>query len=572
MVATVRALGEEFTGLLTRAVRLWWRLLPWLAGFALVGWAGYYGSVLAGSELAMHWPWLVLGCLAVGVVAQLVATVAALRLATARSGAVATDDTASGTPIRLLSTTALPFLAILAAFGFIDGFARDVVVVVGQRYSLFGGGEFLNSLNPIGSPWAALAVVGAVVGLFVLRRVLEVVAGRTGWTWLGLVAALLEALFGLLVLLSGFRLVEQFWLWLDDRQMAAWWDGLVEALTGWISLPPVLADAWGFLAESAWPVVWDLISQPLAWLALTALVAGARLAEDRPEASRLGAAGRLGREVFAGDLDDKYLPLWYAVRFLSRAGWPVLGAFVLAFTVLDWAGDLLTDTLLVGLGPFTGAAAVQTLPFLDLVAQVLIMPLQFALLAVTAARASDHAVGGQTLQVRRGVQAAVVGAVCLAVALSSLALDREPIRVVTGQVGEPFAMLGLSVTVDDPRAGTVLVEEGEAGVPTDLAFVVVSITIEQQRTGGSLVAELTTGHRRYQVWDGPTSLSSRPGFSTRRDLVFEVDPADLSGGLVLQVVPGAATTHGVWRGEVPLPALTAGGAVSHDELGTAWAR
>ena len=569
MVATVRALGEEFTGLLTRSARLWWQLLPWLVGFGLVGWAGYYGSVLAGSELALVWPWLVLGCLAVGVVVQLAATVAALRIAVVRAGATAGGDPAAGTPLRLLSTTALPFLAILAAFGFVEGFARDVVVVVGQRFSLFGGAEFLSALNPLGSAQAAIAVAGGVVGLFVLRRVVEGVAGRTGWTWLGLVAALLEAGFGLLVLLSGFRLVEQFWLWLDERQLAAWWESLVDALTGWITVPAAVADAWAFVAGSAWPVAWDLLSQPLAWLALTALVAGARLARDRPEATRWGAAGRVGREVFAADLDDKYLPVWHAVRFLSRAGWALLGGFVLAFTVVEWAGELLTDSLIVGLGPFTGAAAVQTLPFLDLVPQVLVLSFQFALLAVTAARAGEEPAGAAA---RSAVQAVVVGAVCVAVALSSLALDRDPTRVVTGEIGAPLSLPGLSVTVDDPRAGTGLVEDGAAGGSTELAFVVVSVTVEQDGMAGSLTAELVAGRRTYRVWDGPTSLSSRPGFGTRRDLAFEVDPSDLAAGLVLRVVPGAATTNGALLGEVALPGLTATGAIDYDNLGAEWAR
>ena len=569
MVATVRALGEEFAGLLTAAVGLWWRLLPWLVGFGLVGWAGYYGSVLAGSEVALVWPWLVLGCLALGVVVQLAATVAALRVAVLRAGATAGADPAAGTPLRLLSTTALPFLAIIAAFGFVDRFARDVVVVVGQRYSLFGGAEFLSALNPLGSVQTGLAVAGGVAGLFVLRRVIEGIAGRTGWTWLGLVAALLEALFGLLVLLSGFRLVQEFWLWLDDRQLAAWWEGLVETLTGWISVPPVVADAWAFVAGSAWPVAWDLLSRPLAWLALTALVAGARRAGVRPAAIRWGAAGRVGREVFAADLDDKYLPVWHAVRFLSRAGWPLLGGFVLVFTVVDWAGELLTDSLITGLGPFTGAAAVQTLPFLDLVPQVLVLSLQFALLAVTAARAGGVSAGAPA---RSGLQAAVVGVVCVAVALSSLALDRDPTRVVTGGIEQPLALPGQTVTVHDPRAGTELVEDGDARVPTELAFVVVPVTVEQERTGGSLTAELVAGRRTYRAWDGPASLFSRPGFGTRRDLAFEVDPADLAGGLVLRVVPGAATSNGALWAEVPLPGLAAAGPVGYDSLAAEWAR
>lgn len=566
MVGTVRALGEEFTGLLTRGFALWWRLLPWLAGFALVGWAGYYAAVLAGSEVARQWPWLVVGCLAVGVVVQLAATVAALRLAVVRAGAVVDGDPAATTPLRLLSTTVLPFLAIFAAFGMVDSYARDVVVVIGQRFSLFGGSEFLTALNPAASATAALTVAASVVGLFVLRRVLESVAERTGQTWLGLVAALVEAVFGLLLLLSAFRLVEQFWLWLDDRQVAGWWDAVVDTLTGWFTLPPVLADACQFVAESAWPVVWDLLSQPLAWLALTAVVAGSRLAADRPRDGRLGAAGRLGREALAGDFDDKYLPLWHAVRFLAGSGWPLLGGFVLAFIALDWAGDLVTDSVIVGLGPFTGAAAVQTLPFLGLVSQVLVLTAKFALLAVTAARAGQ-APGAQPRQEGRGLQAAVVGAICIAVALSSLALDRHPTRVVSAEPGQPIQLLGMTATVTDPRAGSSLAESDDGGVTTDLAFVVVTVSLGQERDGAAVTAELQAGRRTYRPWEA-SSLRSRPGFTSRRDIAFEVDPADLSAGVVLRLTPTVAISNGSALGEVRLPELTPAGSVSYDATGS----
>lgn len=570
MVGTIRALGEEFAGLLSRTFALWWRLLPWLVGFTLIGWAGYYGAVLAGSELAHSWPWLVAGALAVGVVVQLAATVGALRLAVVRAG-VSPAEVGHTTPVHLLSQTVLPFLAIFAAFGFIDGYARDVVIVVSQRYSAFGGSNFLNSLNPLESTTATVVVAGAVVGLFVLRRVLEVLAERTGWVWLGLTAAVVEAAFGLVLLLSAFRLVEQFWLWLDDREVAAWWDGLVDAVSGWITVPPALADAWQFVAESAWPVAWDLLSQPIAWLALTAVVAGFRQARaEGPGVPRTGA-GRLGREVFAGDVDDKYLPLWHALRFLARAGWPLLGAYVLAFTVLDWAGDLLSDTLITLAGPFAGEAAVVTMPFLGLVPHVLVLSVRFALLAVATARAGQaptHAgeqPGGGVLQ------AVVVAAVCIAVALSSLALKRDNGEIVVrGEIGETVAIMTTTAMVADPRTGSSLVEPGAGAVDTDLSFVVVSVTVSQERDGLGLTAELRAGGRSYSPWDGPTGLSARPGFSSRRDVVFEVDPDDLAGPLVLRLVPSVFITNGSEVGEVTLPPLEPAGAASYDSIGSEW--
>lgn len=571
MVGTIRALGEELAGLLSLTFALWWRLLPWLVGFTLIGWAGYYGSVLAGSELAQTLPWLVLAALAAGVVVQLAATVAALRLAVVRAGVVRGNAAGPVSGVHLLSQTVLPFLAMFAAFGFIEGYARDVVTIVTARFSLFGGGEFLKVLNPAGSTTATLVVAAAVVVLFVLRRLMEVLAGRTGWVWLGLGAAWVEAVFGLLVLLSAFRLVENFWLWLEEREVAAWWDGLLDTLFGWIDLPPLLAELWQFVAESAWPVAWDLLSQPIAWLALTAVVAGLRLARDDRAGRTLSGAGRLGREVLAGDLDEKYLPLWHALRFLARAGWPLLGAYVLAFTVLDWSGDLAVDGVVNLAGGFAGDSAVLTAPFLELVPQVLVLSLRFALLAVATARAGEVLAGDRVEPGNRALQAVVVIGLCAAVALSSLALRRDSGEIVVeGRVGEPLAVVTVTATVDEPRAGSTLVDSGGGTATTDLAFVVVPVTVSQVRDGVPVKTELRSGERTYLPWEGLTTLSARPGFSSLQDVVFEVDPADLAGGLVLRLIPSVAISRGLEVGEVVLPALEPAATVSHDSIGSVW--
>ncbi|MDQ7991492.1 MAG: hypothetical protein REI45_02315 [Propionicimonas sp.] len=577
MVATVRALGEEFTRLLGRTAAMWWRMLPWLVGFTLFGWVGYYGSVLLGSEVAPRWPWLVVGSLALGVVVQLAAIVAALRLVVLRAGVARTEGRGSA-PLRVLSQTMLPFLAIYAAFGFIDDYARDVVTVVVGRDSLFGGSDLLSALNPAGSLAAALVVLAAVAGLFLLRRILERAAERTGRVWLGLVAAFVEACFTLLLLLSVFRLVDQFWLWLNDRELSAWIEALQAGLFGWLRLDQVVVDAWEFLSQTAWPVLWDLLSQPLAWLALAGVVAGFQFATTDDLIDRAGrrtAAGPssalrsvsgVAREILAGDLDAPVLPLWQAFRPLLRAGWPLLGGFVLGFTVIDWAGDLLVEEVVRRAGFPAGADVIRAAPFVGLVPQVLVLGLQLALLGVTAARAAEITAVERPRIARPGIQAAVVILTCILVALSSLATTGDEEAVVTGSPGEPVALLAVTGTVAEPRAAASLVDPGGAGVTTDLVFVVVTIAVAQERDGVPLVAELRAGDRRYDPWDGRSGMLAAPGFTSRRDVAFEVDPADLAGPLVVRLVPTVAVSRGIPVAEVALPGLQASGATSYDSL------
>lgn len=581
MIGTLRGIGDEFVGLLGRTSVTWWRFAPAVVGFMLLGWVGYYGSVLFATEFAFVSPWLVILGLAIGAVVQLAMIVLTLRWVMERSGiqldAVHQTSLASPVPpVRLLAQTILPFLAIYAAFGFVDDFARNMVLALTGRYGL-GSSEFLSALDPTRSTQSLGTVLAIVVGLYLLRRGLDWLADRSERSWIGLVGAVAEASWVLLALLSLFRLAEAARLWLYGRQLGAWWDAAGNALFGWIHLDGLWLAAWEFLAAQAWPALWDVITQPLAWLALAVVVAGIKVATSAELIEQTrghgGTVATIANGFFAGDLDDKFVPLWHAVRFLAGAGLPLLGGYVLAFTAIDWAGALLQSGLDQLIGPQYGKAALRVMPFYDLLSQVLVLGLRLALLGATVARVGELIItGGAGARPRPRLREALLGfVVCLALALSSLAATPDSgVKVVRGQVGTELTLFSAGTTVGEPRAGYQLVDQSGNQNPTDLVFVVVPVTMFEERGGSFLYATLHAGDRSYEPWTGPTTMLTPPGFATDYDLVFEVAPEHLGDPLMLEVWPSGLLQLGQLRAEVALPAPSPGPEVSYSGLPKQW--
>ncbi len=580
MVGTLRGIGEEFAGLLVRAGVAWWRTAAWLLGLCLLGWSGYFAAVLLGTELAFQWPWLVILGLAMGTVAQLATIVIALRLVMDRSQVLV--DSVAEVPgrqppgaIRLVARTILPFLAIYAAFGFVDDYARNVMLALQGRFS-FSAIEFMNQLDPTKSNTTLAIVAGVVVALYLARRVLDRLAARRDHAWITLLGALVEASWVLLALLSLFRIVEVVKLWLNSRQLAAWGFELVELLFGWIRLTGFWLDAWEFLARQAWPAFWDVLTQPLAWLALAAVVAGIKVATSA-ELLQESAGGRgagfakVANGFFTGDLDDKFAPLWQAGRFLARAGLPLLGGYVLAFAAIDLFGDLISTGLIRLIGPQYGTAALIAMPLDELIPMVLVMSLRIALLGVTVARVSEVLASGAAAPRHRLGQAVTVFVVCLALALSSLAIRQDRTEVVvSGTVGTSLRVLDSEVTVSEPRAGRALVNSNGYSNPTELVFLVVPVAVGSVRGTTNLYPTLEAGDHLYRPWDTFGPFDTEPGFVTQKEAVFELDPADLSEELVLVLRPGGSLQLGDLRARIALPSPEPAAQVDHHERPTQW--
>ncbi|MGV8907503.1 MAG: hypothetical protein ACOH1Y_00830 [Propionicimonas sp.] len=578
LVPALVAFGDETTRLAGGAGRVWLRLLPRLIALTLLGWAAYHGAVFVGAEVARFSPWLLIPVLSLGVVLRLTTVVVALRSVATELGAPALLERVAPTEVvaddrdrslsRLLGITLLPFLAVYAAFGYVDSFARDVVLLSTYR---FGFSEVLSGLNTLDSPVVGVITIVLVIVLFILRRLLDRWQDRSGRLLPALLAAFVEASGLFVVLLSAFRLVEGASLWLGGRRVAQWWQGAVDWATGWLrfDLPDLVLRAWAFLAETIWPVFWDVFSQPLAWLALAALVFGARVlslgdllhagppARDggpsrsqraREALAQPGGSRRVARtlqETVFGDLDDKYLPAWHALRLVLRAGWAFLGGYVLLFNLVHYAGVGSVDAIKTAIGGRPVGFWINVLPFLDLIPDVLAMSFQLALLGAAFVRilqlraepAPGTAPAGVRRRVSRVAEVAVVASLLVGL-VAVVALRPDPDAAVhTAAVGERARFTGGQVLVEQVQLGSkVLMLPSKTVETSPLLFVVVRAAAIRPGAEQLLVQPtLVNGARSYpaQGW-GSASLGPDPGFSESADFVFEVQPADIDGDLRLE--------------------------------------
>ncbi len=420
------AYGAELVLLVIRTAKTWWRLLPQVIGLYLLGWLAQRlvlsVAVIAGDYSA----WLALVLFSGSFVCQLVATVLILRLAerelSIRQMIPQEELTADGretSVTRLLSVTLLPFLGIYAAFGEVADAARSMQTEQTVRYGIAGDQQtvlgLLNSMATQHLPW----LLALIVGTYVLRRVVDYFYDRTERSVLAILAILIEAFFLLMIIMGGVRAFQIFRIWLDDRVVASWWDGVGAAVGRFfarfaIDLPQIVDRVFAFIADQVWPVFWEVLSQPIIWLAVAALVFGSRvlsLAElwrrgrpvtqvipgltrfahyrdklalrptgPAPRGVRL--AGRQFREAFLGDIDDKYLPTLHSIRLVLRAGGLFLGSYVLVYSLVVMAENYVEKLTGVLLGGHLVRFWISWGPMIGLLQQVLFETLRFCLLAV----------------------------------------------------------------------------------------------------------------------------------------------------------------------------------------------
>jgi hypothetical protein len=600
MPSTLTAIGDESVRLVSGSVSVWLRLLPRLLALCLLGWVAYHGSVFAAVELGRVSAWLLIPVLALGVVARLATVILALRSVAHALDAPrllrlvapeeAVDDDRDRSITRLMSTTLLPFLGVYAAFGYVTVFAQDVVLLSTYRFGILDDRQLLGALNPTSSVTAAAITIGLVVGLYLARRLLDRWHEASGAVVVGLLAVVVEACGLFVVLLSGFRLWEEAQLWLGERRLAQWWDDAVAWASGWlrIDLPDVVTAVWNVAVETVWPVFWDLLSQPVAWLALAALVFGSRVLSlgdlwhttpvpaasrdprmQRVQAALAGAHGARRvvlqvQEAFLGDIDDKYLPALVALRLVLRAGLPFLGAFVLVFGLVRLAGEWAARTIVVAIGGQPPGTWVRLIPFLDLVPDVIGMSLQLALLGTAFVRILTLRTSPEPVRVPAGArrrlgEVGLVGALLAAVTALTLLNPSARTAERTSAIGEPAGLNGGMVVLDQVRLASGLrTGTGDRVETTPLVFVVVRATVI--RPGAEPIAasaDLRHGDRSYHAgsWAG-TVLTAEAGFRSTGDLVFEVQPSDLDPSLELRfTTPGVLTFYDeVVRVPLGLPA------------------
>ena len=264
-----------------------------------------------------------------------------------------------------------------------------------------------------------------VVGLYVLRRALDLLHERTGRPALGVAVALVETFFILLVLMGGIRVWQRAKIWWQNRVASRWIDDAMQPIEHAfalirVNLPEVLNRVWEFLVGQVWPVLADTVLQPLVWLAVAAIIFGSnvmslaelnrtvrdriprsarRRASDERRSSRrveraaaaapppgLRRVGSEAKEAFLGDIDDKYLPTLHALRLVARSGAVFLGAFVLVYAAVQTLGNYLHSAVLRLVGGHTVGFWEMFEAPVSLAYTLPIEPLRLCLLAVAFRR------------------------------------------------------------------------------------------------------------------------------------------------------------------------------------------
>ena len=443
--------------LLVDTGRVWWRLLPGVLSIYLLGWLGaeltLRFAVIAG-DLS---PWLTLVLFAFHFVCILSATVVILNLAGRELGIrellpedERTLDDRDASFSRLLAITLLPFLGMYAAFGQVTEAANRVVVHQLVRYGFLSDQvTVLGALNDLATNRLPL-LVGLIVGLYVARRLVDLVHDRTGSRLAGLGVVLIESFFILLLVMGGVRAFQTFGIWLRERVFMQWLAAVENQVAEFlaifrIDLPAILEWLGDFFAEQVWPIFVDVLTVPLLWLAVAALIFGSRvlsLAElwrkGQPYAARVPGASTFARyaekralrqigpppkgirliaaqtrQAFFGDLDDKYLPTFHSLRLVLRAGVLFLGCYILAYTLVLIAQNHFQTLLnwLVGGREYT--FWVQWEPVFDLVETAPFETLRLCLLAVAFRRCLElfrQRTGAFAVQPQSVGQASPVGA------------------------------------------------------------------------------------------------------------------------------------------------------------------
>lgn len=323
----IRSLLSALNQLVTTTGVVWWRCLPRLLVTAMLGWLGYRIFAQGAALVVDVSAWWSLLLLSIGFVVRLSAIIIGLRIAGEQLQIRAAiplpdDDPRDDSMSHLLSITLLPFLGIYAVFDVITDAANHIQI----DYYVFSGLTFerqvLSQFNPEGA--GVWLIVGVIVGLYVVRRLVEAWFERTGFRPLGLVTAVTEGFFIMIVLLSGRQVLVMVQQWVDDRNFRVWLDypgwGLQQVFS-WVGvdISDVLDQLGSLWFDTVWPGVVAMVVEPMLWLALASLVYGSQVlsAADlwrRGRPVTLGA-GRSGVRI--GDR-ERGVALGFSGRVLRR--------------------------------------------------------------------------------------------------------------------------------------------------------------------------------------------------------------------------------------------------------------
>lgn len=541
----------------------------------LLGWAGYHLTVMLTGLVAVKLAWAVIPLMALGCLVQLVITLFAYRLSIHQA-----EDTLGVAKLpeisfaAMLSRLLVPFAAIYSVFGFFESYARDGVQAAAAMVGTLADFSFLLQVNPFASTKTLVVVVACFIVLWVVARLIKRAANQRQSVGLALLSAFASACVTFLILLSISRVINYLTSWLDSRVFMAWRDQFLHWLGSILrfDVPEVFALCWHWLANTAWPIFWQVMSQPLLWLTVVALVGGMqftdidtvwnkadqRLMMRQNHRMVITLAQKVSRSV--DGIVEALLPFCHLLTVVVRSSVSFLGALVISFTAINQVGAWLDHAIQRLIGPVSAEYAFLISPLLYLMSMVVTAMAQAVLLSVAYVRLRQIE---QTMTVKGSKagwwKSLVAMVVSLAIAIGiSLADPGSPNPVHQIKAGQPVQLLANTVTVSDLRVGRSLtgVIPGQVvnqPIPSLGIFVAVKVSVEgRKETAVGVSAQ--SGDLSYPLWDSTTSnLTAWAGFRTTADLVFEVASLD---NLQIIIVPAETLPMMIPIGSFPVPADT----------------
>lgn len=405
--------------MLSTAARAYARCWPALLAWFLAGWTARLLLLRIAADIGNDLPIVGQLILPLAVIARLASYVAmflVLRAALPNVAAASPEPT-DGRRLAFLtrwgaavSAAILPFFVIYAAWGMITEDSRDYAAAALDQTNIWGG-ETSHALDVVVDVWSLGLVVVAFVARFLLQRFAERLPG-----WTAAVAAYLEAVWVLVALLIVRELLSGVPQWVATRRMFA---PIVDTVAAWRDQQPWfswLGDAFSWLMTQ----LGDVVFQPLAWVALAAIVyAGVATTANATRNTRMTRAraamtqrwSRLPRRLrgiltaATGGFQERWLPIAASIRLIWAAGPLALGGFLLAYAVVHAAGEWLAIGVMRLLGPHEFLFWQAVDDPVDLLVVVLVVPIQLALVAA----AYDTALG-RSVAMTRATEAAVMTA------------------------------------------------------------------------------------------------------------------------------------------------------------------
>lgn len=398
--------------MLSTAARAYARTWPLLLCWFLAGWTARLLLLRLAAAVGNELPLVGQLILPLAVIARLASYVAMFLVLRSALPNVADAD-AAGQGARgflrrwgsAVSAAILPFFVIYAAWGMVSEDSRDYASAALDQTD-FLGGETTSALDVVVDVYSLAVVVVAFAARWLLQRF---AARLPGWT--AAVSAYLEAVWVLVALLVLRELFGGVPGWLATRRMFA---PLVDTVTLWRDEQlwfRGLGDALAWLAT----LLGDVVFQPLAWVALAAVVyARTRAVEHRPTTNprmlRARAAvterwARLPRWMrgaltsITGGFQERWLPIAGSLRLIWAAGPLALGGFLLAYALVHAAGEWLSVALFRMLGPHDFGFWTAVDDPIGLLVVALVVPVQLSLVSSvydTALARSPHPIGTET--------------------------------------------------------------------------------------------------------------------------------------------------------------------------------